>query len=465
MGNLKNNLMLKQISSLLETGKLFNRHTPLLLACSGGRDSMALLDVLLAAGCTHLEVAHVNFKLRGEESDGDEAMVQAFCKQYQLPFHVAHFETQKYAVTNGLSIQMAARTLRYDWLEQKRKERKLHLIVTAHHQDDQAETILFNILQGTGLEGLKGMTQKNGVVIRPLLHISRKEIDTYIDQRGISYRDDSSNDSTYYKRNFIRLEVMPLLEQINPSVKATLDNFGERMRQTNSLFQEQVERIRKKVLQPWKDGHRLYLTYILQHPSTETLLYEMLKDFGVSSKQSMDIMQTLSGKKQQNASGQVFLTAEYRLITDDRSVFILPLVTERTQRMVWDTMPARMVFNEYDITCRKVPMQELNMKSSARYAYLDAAKLNMPLLIRYPETGDYFYPMGLGKAQNAEKPGKKKLSKFFKDIKLSVAERERTPLLFNGEQLVWVIGQRIDDRFKVTEHTKDVWVLQLPPMV
>ena len=134
--------MLKQISSLLETGKLFNRHTPLLVACSGGRDSMVLLDVLLTAGCTRLEVAHVNFKLRGAESDGDEALVQAYCQQHRLPFHVTHFDTQKYAVANGLSIQMAARTLRYDWLEQIRKDKKLHLIVTAHHQDDQAETIV-----------------------------------------------------------------------------------------------------------------------------------------------------------------------------------------------------------------------------------------------------------------------------------------------------------------------------------
>lgn len=425
---------------------------------------MALLDVLLTADCTRLEVAHVNFKLRGEESDGDETFVQAYCQQKQLPFHVAHFDTRQYAEDNGLSIQMAARALRYDWLEHVRKAQQLHLIATAHHQDDQAETILFQILQGTGLEGLKGMTSKNGAIIRPLLHVSRKEIEAYILEKGLQYRDDSSNDSTYYKRNFIRHEVMPLLEQINPSIKATLDNFGERMRQTNILFQEQVDRIRRKMLQPWKDGHRLYLTYILQHPSADTLLFELLKDFGVSSKQSADIMQTLTGKKQQNASGQVFLTADYRLITDDRSVFILPLVTERTQRLVWEIMPSKMVFNEYELSCRKVPIQELNMKTSARYAYLDAAKLNKPLMIRYPETGDYFYPMGMGKAQNVEKPGKKKLSKFFKDIKLSVAERELTPVLFCGEQLVWVIGHRIDDRFKVTDNTKEVWVLQLPPM-
>lgn len=455
--------MLNHLLQHVQTGHLFNRGTPLLVACSGGRDSMALLHGLIKAGCYHLEVAHINFGLRGEESDADEQFVKAFCLEKGIPCHCSHVDTATYAAERKLSIQMAARELRYARLETLRKERNLHFIVTAHHMDDQAETILFNIIQGTGIDGLKGMTARSGYVIRPLLGVDRAQIDAYIAKYQVSYREDSSNEQTYYKRNFIRHKIMPLLRELNPTVVQSLGGLGERMYQAGILYHNGIDKIRKKLLVPWKEGHKLHFIYLLQHPASDTLLYELLHPFGVSPDLSGEIMLTISGSKKENASGQQFLTGTHRILSDKRCLYILPLVSERQSLLRLDKWPGSIVFNEWKINVRIAPINKVNMKSSGRFAYLDADKITFPLTIRYPEQGDYFYPFGMSKPNHPGKTGKKKLSKFFKDIHLPVAEREYTPLLFSGDRLIWVVGQRIDDRFKVSDQTKEVVILSFPP--
>lgn len=451
--------MLDIAKKALTSSRLFNKSTPLLIACSGGRDSMALLQAFILADFSQIEVAHCNFQLRDEESDGDEIFLQDFCKKLNIPFHTIRFETSSFAKENGVSTQMAARTLRYEWLEKIRKENNLHLIVTAHHQDDLAETILLQLIQGTGIHGLKGMQAKNDKIVRPLLHISREEINQYIDQHEIPFREDSSNNSTYYKRNFIRHEISPLLQKINSKYLQELSDFSQRMQETEFLFNEQVNKIRKKVLADWKEGHQLYLTYLLNHPACDTLFHEILTPFGLSKEQIKELLLTAKGLKKENASGQTFYSATHRMVMDKKSLFILPLENELTSLVTYDKWPNQIIFNEYKIDVRLQPISKVNMHQSSRHAYLDADKIDFPIQIRYPETGDYFYPFGLGKAKNSEKAGKKKLSKFFKDIKLSVAERERTPVIKSGEKVIWVVNHRIDDRFKVTEATKNVVVL------
>lgn len=451
--------MLNAVENAVKTSDLFNLSTPLLIACSGGRDSMALLFALQKSGFQKIEVAHCNFHLRGNESDGDEDFIKTYCRKSNIPFHSVQFDTKSFAKREGVSTQMAARSLRYEWLESTRKERNIHLIVVAHHQDDQAETILLQLIQGTGIHGLKGMQAKNDKIVRPLLNISREEINQYIDQHQIPFREDSSNNSTYYKRNFIRHEISPLLNKINSNYIQELSDFSQRMQETEILFNEQVEKIRKKVLVDWKEGHQLYLTYLLNHPACDTLFHEILTPFGLSKEQIKELLHTAKGLKKENASGQTFYSATHRLVMDKKSLFILPLENELTSIEAYGKWPNQIIFNEYKIDVRLQPISKVNMHQSSRHAYLDADKIDFPIQIRFPETGDYFYPLGLGKAKNSEKAGKKKLSKFFKDIKLSVAERERTPIIKSGEKVLWVVNHRIDDRFKVTKATKNVVVL------
>jgi len=437
----------------------FHRATPLLVACSGGRDSMTLLHALYVSGHTHLHVAHCNFTLRGEESDGDQILVENFCKDRQLPFHTVHFPTSAYARERGISTQMAARELRYEWLEKVRKENDLHLVVVAHNKNDQAETVLLNLIQGTGIHGLKGMLSKNDKIVRPLLQVSREEIDQYVLQHGLLYREDSSNASSHYKRNYIRHEIMPRLKELNSDILEQLSSFSKRMEETALLFNEQVSRIRKKVLVQWKEGYKLHLAYLLAHAAGDTLAHELLTPFGMTAEQVRELMTTAKGFKRQNASGQTFLTRDYRLVMDRKSLYILPVVSDIQSLISYDHWPNQIVFNEYKIDVRLQPVSKVNMTRSERYAYLDADKISFPLQIRYPQQADYFYPFGLGKNRSPDQPGKKKLSKYFKDLKIPVPERERTPVLLGGEKIIWLAGQRIDDRFKVTESTKNVVVL------
>lgn len=448
--------MTHPLSKALQKAGIINKGTPVLLACSGGRDSMSLLHLLIQEGFGQLRVAHCNFKLRGEESDGDQELVESYCGQHQIPFHFKSFETKEYAESRGISIQMAARALRYEWLESLRKELKLDLILTAHHADDLAETILFQLAQGTGIAGMKGMAQKNEAIFRPFLYVSGQDIIQYSEQFQVPFREDSSNATTKYKRNFIRQEIVPKLKSINSQFIEEISGFSQRMADTEVLMQQQVSRIRSKALEPWKHGYRLHLRYLRQHPAWRTLLFELLQPFGCSPGMVEEIQALCSGEKKENASGQCFLSKTHRLVFDEKTVYILPLDTVREELLHFDRWPHQIVFNEYKIDVRRQPIHEVNMKQHPRYAYFDAKAIKLPISIRYPKTGDYFYPFGMGKAKNPDKTGKKKLSKFFKDIKLPLAEREATPLLFSGERLAWVVGQRMDDRFKISDTTKDV---------
>jgi tRNA(Ile)-lysidine synthase len=453
---LKNNLMIHPLLEALSSANYLHKGIPILVACSGGRDSMTLLHALLQAAFSGIQVAHCNFKLRGQESDEDEAFVMAFCKDHQLPFHRTSFDTNQYAAENGLSIQMAARKLRYEWMETIRKKHQLDLILTAHHADDLAETILFNLVQGTGISGLKGMQPKQGCICRPWLYIPAAVIKDYSDKNLIAYREDSSNASTKYKRNFLRHEIIPQLETLNPNLITEWASFSQRMSDTEVLMMEQVRRIQSKALVPWKNGYRLHVSYTLQHPAAATLIYEFLKKFGCSAGLVAEILDVFRGLKRNNASGQLFASATHRFFLEKNSIYILPIESHRDELISFSGLPHQMIFNEFKIDVRRQPIHEVNVKQDPRYAYFDAALLDFPLVLRYPKTADYFYPLGMSKPGNPSKTGKKKLSKFFKDIKLPLAEREATPVLFSGERLAWVLGQRSDDRFKITAQTKEV---------
>lgn len=453
--------MSNPIEKTLLDSNLFNKSTPLLIACSGGRDSMVLVSALIQCGFNNIHVAHCNFKLRAEESDKDQAFVKDYCAKNNIIFHTIDFETSIYAKKKGISTQMAARGLRYKWLEDIRLEHQLHLIVSAHHRDDQVETVLLQLIQGTGIRGLKGMLHKNDKVIRPFLSISREEINQFAHDYKIPYRDDSSNESNNYKRNFIRNEISPLLKEININYSQEIYEFSQRMQESIVIFDAQIDEIRKKVLKPWKEGYQLYFTYLLHHPACDTLFYELLSPFNLNKEQIKEIVSNAKGLKKKNASGQNFYSQSHRLVMDRKSIFILPLDTTLTSLIAYNKWPSKIIFNEYKIDVSLKPINKTHLKKSSRFAYIDADKVDLPILIRYSEAGDYFYPYGMGKQQNPDKVGKKKLSKYFKDEKISLAERERTPIILSGQRVIWLVNHRIDDRYKVTDATQNVVQLSI----
>lgn len=453
--------MPKSIVQAVSNSSLFNTNTPILVACSGGRDSMVLLHAFLQADFNNIYVAHCNFKLRGKESDDDQKFVEEYCKNFNLPFFTIDFETESYAKTKGISTQMAARELRYPWLEKIRKENLIHLIAVAHHQDDQIETVFLQILQGTGIRGLKGMLPKNDKIIRPLLGQSRDRINQYVKEHQVPYREDSSNISSDYKRNFFRNEISPLFEKINSNYLQEVYDFTQRMHESAVIFDEQVQRIRTKVLHTWKEGYKLDIYFLINHPACNTLFYEILHPFNLNKEQVTEIIQTIQGHKRKNASGQTFLSSSHRFILDRNALFILPLNTQLDYLTTYSKWPNQIIFNEYKISIQHKPINKVHIKNSKRYAYIDADKVTFPLTIRYPQAGDYFYPIGMNKTLNSERVGKKKVTKYFKDEKIALAERERTPIIFSEQKLLWLVGHRLDNRFKITDDTKEVIVLTI----
>jgi tRNA(Ile)-lysidine synthase len=293
------------------------------------------------------------------------------------------------------------------------------------------------------------MQPKNGYIIRPLLEISKQKILDYAKENNVAFREDSSNASDDYQRNLIRHQVVPQLEKINPALHETATAFIHRMNDYEGLVDAQLLSIKKKCYSE-KDGiTEIKMGFIKAHKAGQTILFHLLRDFGFNSDVVKNVLDV-------NETGKQFFSESHRAVTDRKSLFIVPKNVEKENYLSFDSFPKQIVFNNYKIQCTLVPIQELNIKPSDRYAYFDADKMEFPLLVRYYKEGDYFYPFGMSKPKTPGKVGKKKLSKYFKDEKFSLLDKENTAVLFSGEKLIWLVGHRIDDRFKVTEKTKSV---------
>ncbi len=349
---------------------------------------------------------------------------------------------------------MAARELRYEWFEKIRKENGYHSVATAHHLDDQLETVLLNIAKGTGLRGLTGMQAKSGFVIRPFLEISKQEILNYATENKISFREDSSNASDDYQRNLIRHHITPILYEINPDFSSAAIDFISRMNDYTLLTNEYIEKLKQKCWSEKNGIIEIKLGFIKSHKAGQTILFHLIKDFGFNTDQTCQVFKNLTSLNAE--SGRQFFSETHRMVVDRKSLFVVPKNAERENYLIFDKIPNQIIFNDYKIQCSLVPMNEVSIKSSNRYAYFDADKIEFPLMIRYYKEGDYFYPFGMSKPKTPGKTGKKKLSKYFKDEKFSLIEKENTAVLFSGEKLIWLINHRIDDRFKITNKTKTV---------
>ncbi|RBA27516.1 tRNA lysidine(34) synthetase TilS [Flavobacterium tibetense] len=428
--------MLTKFKNHLEQNFPYLKEKKLLLAVSGGLDSMVLMHLFQELRYS-IGIAHCNFQLRGKESDADENFVKLQAEKFQIPIFSTRFETEKFANTNKLSIQLAARKLRYDWFYQLLEEENYDYLLTAHHLDDQLETFLINLSRGTGIEGLTGIPATNDKIMRPLLPFSREEICAFAEENSLSWREDSSNTSTKYLRNKIRHEVIPILKTLNSNFLPTFENTLEHLNQANALVNDASRNTYDLVVKQLDDQHIFDIPKVLELPNYKAYLYQWLKDFGFTAWVDIyDLVNANSGK-------QIF--SETHVLLKDRNRLLLFEKTENHNVEIYFVkdfeskvnIPLKLSF------CKVANISNVN----ANCIFVDENQLKLPLVIRKWQEGDVFYPTGM--------IGKKKLSKFFKDEKYSLLDKQNQWLLCSNYEIVWVIGKRADQRFLTNENTKN----------
>lgn len=434
--------MKEQIQQYIIQHQLLSGEKPVVVGISGGADSVALLHILVSLGYKCI-AAHCNFNLRGDESFRDEQFTIDFTKRLQVPLCKISFETNKYAQENRLSVEMAARELRYRWFEELLNTYDADAVAVAHHRDDSVETLLINLTRGSGITGLTGIKPKNGNVVRPLLCVSREDIYAYIENNGLEYVTDSSNSSDIYTRNFIRLKVIPLLEEINPSVKASLARTANHLYDASLIYNHSIEEARKVIIQ----NNRLSISALLSFPAPATILYEMLKPYGFSRTVCESIFTVL-----EKDSGKIFYSSTHRLLKDRSDLLIDVLSGEESKAYL-----INLEDDNVDLPVELKPeivviKEDYQIEKDRKFAYFDFDKLSFPLVLRHWQEGDWFVPFGM--------KGKKKISDYFNDKKFSLFDKEKTWLLCSGQDVIWIVGERTDNRYRIEKTTKRVLKLK-----
>ena len=408
----------------------------LILALSGGIDSMVLADMLLQSKADFV-VAHCNFHLRGEESDGDEKFVRNYADRNGLTIYVNQYDTMGYAKEHGVSIEMAARELRYAWFEELRQQLGCDYIAVAHHADHQLETFFINLLRGAGIRGLKGMMPKNGHIIRPLLEMSREEIHQYALEHHLEWREDHTNAETQFLRNKIRHELLPVIDSISKEGRSAILKSINHLASENELYRELLKEKLCQIVE--QAGMLQRLKYDTFHPSPFTfhLLFEWLRDYGFNSDQVHFIHEALNNGQ----PGTSFFSPTHRVTIERDGLELTPICQQ-------NETPLELSYEQITNDCCFV------MDTSNRVAQLDYEKLSFPLQIRKWQAGDRFHPLGM--------KGSKLLSDFFVDQKMTNRQKEECYVLVTADDMiVWVVGRRIDDRYKVTDKTKTILKVQI----
>ncbi|MDR0264444.1 MAG: tRNA lysidine(34) synthetase TilS [Sphingobacterium sp.] len=436
--------VLERLMGYIEKEHLLMPHDKILLTVSGGKDSMLMAHLFAKSGY-HIAIAHCNFQLRGEDSEQDEALVRKFATENGIPIFVKHFDTKAYAKEQQISIQMAARELRYAWFEKLRHELQFDRIAVAQHLNDHIETVLLNLSRGTGLQGLQGIFPIRERIIRPLLFLKASEIEHFVKMYGITYRDDQSNFSTKYARNKIRIDIIPHFKKLQPDFEMVFEQNINHFKESYQLLQQFVEPIRKKLFYPNYEGWGVRKEDLEPYLDNLPLLYELFSAFNFSKAVLSDLQQAWVKE-----SGRVFQSDCYHMLLDRNELFIREkefisqdeaLITSETSTVEWK----RYCFHaevSTDITIVRTP----------DLAKLDYDLLVFPLTIRSWKVGDSFYPLGM--------EGRKKLSDFFINKKISLFEKENIPLVVNGNgDILWIANYRMDNRYKITSNTKKVLTL------
>ena len=429
--------MLSKLQNHINENLPILKEKKLLLATSGGIDSMVLLH-LCHQMKLDVRVAHCNFQLRGDESDKDEEFVKMQCEMLNVLLYVNHFDTKKFAEKEKLSIQVVARNLRYEWFNSLLINNNYDYILTAHHLDDSLETFLINFTRGSGLDGLTGIPQQNGNVIRPLLPFSRNEIETFAKENNIQWREDSSNASDKYLRNKLRHDIIPVLKELNTSLLDSFEKTISNLQQAQTLVDDASRIVYRKVVTDSNFQKRINLLELMQLPNYHAYLYQWLEPFGFSDWDSINDLATTQSGKQIHSQNHTLLKDRNELIVfpKQESGESLQFLIDKDLNDV--KFPLKLSFCKVD----DISVQPTNT------IFVDEDKLLFPLEIRKWQEGDSFYPFGMN--------GSKKLSKYFKDEKFSLLDKANTWLLCSDNQIVWVIGKRQDERFKVLESTTQI---------
>ncbi len=430
-----------RVKELLEKLGISSDHK-LLVALSGGGDSMALLHLLKTMGFQCV-AAHCNFHLRGDESDGDEAFVRAYCLEIGVPLHVKHFNTIDQAKEQGISIEMAARDLRYRWFWRLVETESLDFLATGHHGDDMIETFFLNLARGTGLRGLKGMQPLKGKLLRPLLGFRRETIEAYCEGHGISYRTDSTNTDTTIRRNYVRKHIIPAMNALNPSFFNTMVQNFSNITEVWEVFSGVVGELKTQMVAAEGDNVLIPIRLIASHPQRETVLFEILRPYHFNAAVVNKIVQSLEG-----IPGKQFFSSSHRLVRDRFNLVVVPLDVPEEDLWYIDSDVER-IDSPLGLQLRVFDRESSFVFSrNSRLVHLDADLVDFPLEVRRWRSGDQFRPLGMNNF--------KKLSDFFVDEKFSLVQKEESWLLVTGGEIVWVVGHRIDDRFKVTPGTRRI---------
>ncbi len=440
---------LADFTRFIQENSLFEPSDKLLLAVSGGRDSVLMAHLFKQAGF-NFGIAHVNFQLRGAESDAEEAFVKALAADFSVPFFSTHFNTPNFAQSQHLSIQMAARELRYDWLETIRQENNYQYIALAHHQNDSIETVLLNLVRGTGVSGLHGILPKRGKLIRPLLFLKREEIDGICEKTGISYRDDSSNESVKYARNKIRLEVIPKLKELNPALEETFEANRKRMEELEMVLHLRVAELKTQLFKA-DNQHQIQidLAAIKQLQPLNTLLFELFRPYGFSATVLSDLIKSWDGQP-----GKVFESATHQLLLDRQKLLLSPISNTDSLAVALAEGQETVVWSGQNFKAQYIALADFELAQDAAKAQLDYDLLTFPLVLRAWKMGDVFKPLGM--------KGQKKLSDFFIEQKIPLNQKKQIAVLQNGNgDVLWLAGLRIDERYKVSTNSKKVFILEL----
>jgi len=440
-------LPVKNFIDFIEKNMLFNPDSGILAAVSGGMDSVVMVHLLKAAGY-QFSIAHCNFQLRGGEALSDQQFVKDLSDKIGVPFHTINFDTKKYAAEKKISIQMAARELRYQWFAELSQESGYDVVALAHHQNDTIETVLLNLTRGTGVAGLHGILPKNGSIVRPLMFLKRDDIQDIVKTENLQYVEDSSNNSTKYARNKIRLEVIPKLKELNPSLEDTFERNLKHFRGLEILLEQKLDELRKEIFTFHGGDIHISLEEVKKLNPQFLLLYGLLQEYGFNESTVEDIISSLD-----KHSGRVFGSTGYMLLLDRDKLILAERHNPSSEVVLINKDQHQVKFNNYQLNILHDD-SPLIIRDNPLSVSIDADLLIYPLTLRHWSEGDHFHPLGMKTRQ--------KLSDFFVHQKVPLHEKPQFPLLVNGnDEIIWIGGYRPDNRYKVTAKTKKVTIFEL----
>ncbi|MDD3743605.1 MAG: tRNA lysidine(34) synthetase TilS [Lentimicrobiaceae bacterium] len=442
--------MLTAFKKYVNEWNLFKPDEKVMLAISGGIDSMVMLELFLRSGLT-FGIAHCNFALRGTESNEDEKFVSSVAKAHGIPFFVKHFKTREYAGFNKISVQMAARHLRYEWFDELLQTENYQVVATAHHLDDQIETFFINALRGTGISGLHGILPNRSNIVHPMMFAFRRQIEEFAVDEAISFREDSSNRSSKYMRNKIRHDLLPLLGELNPDFRKTLTSTISRIRESEILLNRHMEEVKAAISASAEGVTAFKIDALKNFQPIDIYLYELLKPYNFSRFTTDDLCRALN-----ELSGKQFFSPTHRVIKD-RDLLLITETGGSSETNADETRieaDQQTVSTPINLRLTRLSNTEVpDISKSAQTAMFDADLLEWPLRLRKWKEGDTFMPFGMTNS--------KKLSDYFIDNKFSIVEKENAWLLISGNKIAWLVGHRISHAFRVTDETRNILKIEL----